>query len=162
MYQVDAFSDTIFKGNPAAVIPLQAWLEDDIMQAIAAENNLSETAFFVQNNNTFEEAIANIKPDFNLLSQLDLRGVIISAPSANTEIDFACRFFAPKVAINEDPVTGSAYTKLTPYWAGRLNKTYLRARQISQRGGDLWCSLKGDRVTITGYGCLYMQGQIFI
>jgi predicted PhzF superfamily epimerase YddE/YHI9 len=113
LYQVDAFADRHFEGNPAAVIPLETWLPDDVMQSIAEENNLSETAFF-----------------------------------------------APKYGIDEDSVTGSAHTQLTPYWSGRLGKTRLTAKQISRRGGELICELHGDRVLISGKAVKYLEGKI--
>ena len=92
------------------------------------------------------------------LEKLDLRGVIVTAPA--TEYDFVARFFAPKYGIPEDPVTGSAYTQLTPYWAEKTGKTKLRAKQISPRGGKLVCELKGDRVLITGSAIQFMRGSI--
>ena len=254
LYQVDAFADAVFKGNPAAVCPLDAWLADALMQAIAVENNLSETAFFVATKDGYdlrwftpaaevdlcghatlatahvvfehidpntgdvafdtrsgrlsvtrgsdgllamdfpaqpggeiavgEEIIAGlgaepsilyggedfmavferqsqisaIEPDFTALKQFERRGVIITAPG--DEVDFVSRFFAPKYDIPEDPVTGSAHCMLTPYWAERLGKNPLRARQISPRGGDLTCELLGDRVRISGRASEYMRGEI--
>ena len=115
LYQVDAFADRHFEGNPAAVIPLETWLPDDVMQSIAEKNNLSETAFFV-----------------------------------------------PKYGINEDPVTGSAHTQLAPYWARRLSKTKLTAKQVSSRGGELVCELYDDRVLISGKAVKYLEGKIEI
>jgi PhzF family phenazine biosynthesis protein len=262
IYQVDAFAEKAFEGNPAAVVPLEEWLPDATMQAIAAENNLAETAFFVKTDNGFhirwftptkevtlcghatlasafvlfnclgfasgsdekssdeasivfdslsgelkvsrqgdlltldfpnqppvpcdipeelvqglgkrpiacykfedyvavfehEEDIKAMEPDYSALEQLDLRGVIVTAPAS--EYDFVARFFAPKYGIPEDPVTGSAYTKLTPYWAERTGKQVLNARQISSRGGNLKCTLKGDRVYIAGKAVLYLSGSI--
>lgn len=259
IYQVDAFAEKAFEGNPAAVVPLDEWLPEATMQSIAAENNLAETAFFVATDGGFhirwftptkevtlcghatlasafvlfnclgfgaesderpivfdslsgelkvsrqgdlltldfpnqppepcdipealvqglgkrpvacykfedyvavfehEEDIKAMAPDFSALEQLDLRGVIVTAPAS--EYDFVARFFAPKYGIPEDPVTGSAYTKLTPYWAERTGKQVLNARQISSRGGNLQCTLKGDRVTIAGKAALYMSGSIDI
>ncbi len=257
IYQVDAFAERAFEGNPAAVVPLDEWLPEATMQAIAAENNLAETAFFVETGNGFhirwftptkevtlcghatlasafvlfnclefaagsdEESIvfdslsgelkvsrqgdlltldfpnqaaehcaipkalvqglgkqpiacfkhedymavfeheADIKamsPDFNILEQLDLRGVIVTAQGS--EQDFIARFFAPKYGIPEDPVTGSAYTKLTPYWAQKIGKQTMSARQVSARGGNIQCRLDGDRVYISGKAVLYLQGMI--
>ncbi|GAA6133612.1 PhzF family phenazine biosynthesis protein [Oceaniserpentilla sp. 4NH20-0058] len=255
IYQVDAFAKRLFEGNPAAVVPLESWLPDDVMQTIAAENNLSETAFFVEIDSGFhirwftptkevslcghatlasafvlfeqlgfegetlvfdslsgelsvnrtqfgytlnfpsqmpeqstyineiertlgvkpiacfehedivavfesENVVRSLDPDFSILKTLPLRGVIATAQSE--EYDFVARFFAPKFGIDEDPVTGSAYTKLAPYWAGVLNKTHLNARQISKRGGDVHCVLDGDRVLISGGAVLYMKGEIDI
>ena len=98
--------------------------------------------------------------DLSKLKQVDLRGVIVTAKAA--DYDFVCRCFAPKYGIDEDPVTGSAYTQLAPYWAEVLSKNELRAAQLSSRGGELGCVLKGDRVMITGSTALYMKGTIFI
>jgi PhzF family phenazine biosynthesis protein len=254
IYQIDAFADRVFAGNPAAVVPLEEWLPDATLQAIAAENNLSETAFFLRSGEDYElrwftptvevdlcghatlasayvvfrflepsrrriafttrksgtlvvtregdelamdfpslpptpceaptglavalgrnpsevlvsraylaiyqrEAdIAAIKPDFAGLKRLD-RGVIVSAPG-NDGIDFVSRFFAPGIGIDEDPVTGGAHCQLIPYWAKRLGKTRLAARQISPRGGALSCALAGERVTIAGRAQLYLEGRI--
>ncbi|MGE4544861.1 MAG: PhzF family phenazine biosynthesis protein [Pedobacter sp.] len=253
LYQIDAFAEKVFEGNPAAVCPLEAWLPDRLMQAIAAENNLSETAFFVKTGSGYhirwftpsaevdlcghatlasafvlfhclrydrdaihfesksgplvvrrdgdllemdfpsqppqtcevpgaiykafgvmpvaclksedylviledEKAVATADPDMSMLKELDLRGVIITARS--DRYDFVARFFAPRVGVNEDPVTGSAYTQLVPYWAKMLGKNRFKARQISQRGGDVHCFLSGDRVIISGKAVKYMVGRI--
>jgi len=256
LYQVDAFAEHPFEGNPAAVCPLDRWLPDAVMQAVAAENNLSETAFFVaegegdfhirwftpqcevdlcghatlatahilfatrhRNQDTIrftsksgdlivgrdhdrlvldfpaqpprpcplpaaarqafaaapqeclqatdyllvfadEDEILAARPDMQLLRQLDLRGVIISAPAGRH--DFVCRFFAPNFGIPEDPVTGSAFTQLAPYWAARLGRDTLQARQLSRRGGEVGCRLAGDRVQISGRAVTYLEGTIVI
>ena len=114
------------EGNPATVCPLKEWLRDEIMQSIAAENNLSETAFFVPKSNGY---------------------------------DFVSRFFASKYDISEDPVTGSAYTQLAPYWASKTGKKRFRAKQVSSRGGELICELAGDRVLIQGKAIKYLEGK---
>jgi len=253
MYQIDAFAQAPFEGNPAAVVPLKTWLPKTIMQSIAEENNLSETAFFIPTPGGFNirwftplhevklcghatlasayvlfeileyesdvitfasqsgtllvtrknnlltldfplqeqeeceppmalikglgkkprrcyknedymavfdtaEDIAAIVPDDNYLKQLDLRGIIVTAPSS--QYDFVARFFAPLYGISEDPVTGSAYTQLTPYWSNRLGKTTLTAKQISKRGGELICTMKDDRILISGSAVKYMEGII--
>ena len=252
IYQIDAFADGPFKGNPAAVCPLDHWLPDTILQCIAEENNLSETAFFVGNapeyhlrwftpntevdlcghatlaaahvifdlhplistitfhsrsgplrvakNNSLltldfpsqtlescqapdiliqalgivpqacfrgmdylavlpnESDIIELTPNFELLKQLDLRGLIVTAPG--TDVDFVSRFFAPNCGINEDPVTGSAHCMLAPYWGNRLGKSNLAARQLSKRGGRLHCQLSDDRVLISGNTVCYLQGTI--
>ncbi len=254
IYQVDAFTDRIFAGNPAAVVPLETWLPDATLQAIAAENNLSETAFFLRRGEAYElrwftpkievdlcghatlasahvifrfiepdrrrvafetrragtlivmrhgdelamdfpawspgpaeapsglvtalgrnprellasrdwlavydreSEIAAIKPDFAALRRLD-RAVIVTAPGSDG-VDFVSRFFAPGAGIDEDPVTGSAHCQLIPYWARRLGKARLNARQISPRGGALVCAIEGDRVTIGGQAQLYLEGTI--
>ena len=253
LYQIDAFTDQVFKGNPAAVCPLQSWLSDSDLQAIAAENNLSETAFYIPLVSGFhlrwftpkaevdlcghatlatafvifnfsdyadntvrfesrsgeltvtksddllvmdfpsqpakpcatpqllveglgkapievlssedymavfgtEEDVMALKPNFEALNKLDLRGVMVTAKG--NEVDFVSRFFAPRYGINEDPVTGSAHCSLTPYWAGKLNKTKLSARQVSERTGYIECELKGNRVFLSGKAVKYMEGKI--
>ena len=255
IYQVDAFTSKLFGGNPAAVCPLEYWLEDGILQSIAAENNLSETAFFVKKENYYElrwftpetevdlcghatlasayvifnllksetekiifqtksgklevtkrnnllvmnfpsrkpvaaeiteglieaigkapkgvlqsrdllllyeteEDVLSLQPDFALLKKIDCFGYIATAKG--NEVDFVSRFFAPKEGINEDPVTGSAHSTLIPFWAERLGKNELLGRQISKRGGELFCKLLGDRVEIAGNGVLYLTGFIKI
>ncbi|ARU31578.1 isomerase [Sulfuriferula sp. AH1] len=252
-YQVDAFATRAFEGNPAAVCLLPGWLDNDLLQSIAEENNLSETAFFVPSEKGFElrwftpvkevdlcghatlatahvifdilgysgsvvtfetrsgdlfvekkgrllemnfparllrpcnvietlvkglgqrpvevlaaddylavfdsEAIVRaIMPDQNLLAQLDLRGVIVTAPGTDT--DFVSRFFAPKFGIPEDPVTGSAHCALAPYWASKLGRNILRARQVSRRGGTLTCEVKADRVVLSGCAVTFMEAEI--
>jgi predicted PhzF superfamily epimerase YddE/YHI9 len=253
LYQVDAFTSRLFGGNPAAVCPLTEWLPDATMQAIAAENNLAETAFFVAQDGgyllrwftptvevdlcghatlasafvlfhhhfpaqsevkfitrsgeltvtrrssqlamdfpaypgkpiavsdeitaalgakpaeayfardlhavfTTEKEVADLKPNSELVAALDAFAVIASAKGDET--DFVSRFFAPRAGISEDPVTGSAHCTLVPYWAGRLGKDVLIARQISARGGELTCENKGDRVIIAGHAIEYLQGKI--
>jgi PhzF family phenazine biosynthesis protein len=255
IYQVDAFTDRLFAGNPAAVCPLAEWLPDPVMQAIAAENNLSETAFFVRNGNgyalrwftpsvevdlcghatlasgfvvlnliepqrdsvrfetkkagaltvgrradmlvmdfpawapspattpaglvealggapravlhardhlvVYETAaeIAALKPDLAALARVDTWAAIVTAPGSDG-IDFVSRFFAPRQGVPEDPVTGSAHCTLAPYWAKRLGKNDLEARQLSSRGGVLRCTVDGDRVSIAGRAVLYLEGHI--
>jgi PhzF family phenazine biosynthesis protein len=254
-YQIDAFTDKVFGGNPAGVCPLEKWIPDELLQKIASENNLSETAFFVPENDVFrirwftpkvevdlcghatlasgyvlfnhlnyreeyihfesrsgrlnvkkdknlvtldfpaasyqqvtkpeilvksldkdfsevyqsvdymavfdsEEDILELKPDFQLLSLLETRGVIVTAKGK--DVDFVSRFFAPAVGINEDPVTGSSHTFLAPYWAGKLGKTELTARQLSERRGLLFCKYLGDRVEISGTAVTFMTGIIEI
>lgn len=257
LYQIDAFADGPFTGNPAAVCPLDAWLPDELMQAIAAENNLSETAFFVPEGDGFRlrwftpsvevdlcghatlasafvvfrylapengrvtfqtekagtltvgregdrlvldfpsrpalpcalsdevaaalgkppmtllasrdylavyadaDEVAALSPDFAALAALDRFAMIVTAPGSG-EIDFVSRFFAPARGVAEDPVTGSAHCTLVPYWAERLGKSRLDARQLSRRGGRLSCGLEGDRVTIAGRAVLYLEGTITI
>ncbi|MEQ8705186.1 MAG: PhzF family phenazine biosynthesis protein [Phaeodactylibacter sp.] len=257
IYQVDAFTGERFKGNPAAVCPLKKWLPDDALQAIAAENNLSETAFFVpggegdyelrwftpitevdlcghatlaaahclfthlgftgksivfsshsglltvtQEGEAYmldfpvdniepavaprvlkealgtepeevlmgredflvvlasEADVAQLSPDFRLLKQVRCRGIIATAPGSTT--DFVSRCFYPNAGVDEDPVTGSAHTTMTPYWAERLSKQELTARQLSKRGGELRCIMLGERVAISGQAVTYLKGEIFI
>ena len=107
-----------------------------------------------------ENDILTAAPKLELLNKIDLRGVIITAKS--DKYDFVSRFFAPKYGINEDPVTGSAHTQLTPYWAEKLDKNKLHTKQVSKRGGELFCELLDKRVSIAGYAVKYMQGEIEI
>jgi len=253
LYQVDAFANKIFEGNPAAVCPLDEWLPDSLMQQIAIENNLSETVFFVKEGSEYhirwftparevnlcghatlasayvlfnilevddtvivfnsksgqlpvsrkdnlitldfpaqiplpcdtppqlveilgaepleclqqedllvvfenEKSVRELTPNFEALKSLDYRGIIVTAPSQ--DYDFVARFFAPQVGINEDPVTGSAYTKLVPYWSQKTGKSSFRAKQVSSRGGELFCELKGDRVLIGGTAVLFLTGTL--
>lgn len=256
LYQVDAFAPAPFRGNPAAVCPLDRWLKDETLQAIAAENNLSETAFYVREQGRYrlrwftptvevdlcghatlaaahvildlrreiagprilfdsrsgelavtregdlytldfpsrypqpcaedavlfealgarpveflrtgdcfcvyrsEAEIRALFPDMGQLAKVDCRGVIVTAPGE--DCDFVSRFFAPRVGVPEDPVTGSAHTHLIPYWSRRLGKTKLFARQISRRGGELWCEDRGGRVGIGGRAVKYLEGHIAV
>lgn len=108
-----------------------------------------------------DEAIINqIIPDFKYLNQLDTVGVIITA--ASKEVDFVSRFFVPNSVIGEDPVTGSAHCNLIPYWAKKLNRATLNAKQLSARGGELFCEDKGDRVTMAGNAVLYLKGEYYL
>ena len=105
-----------------------------------------------------EQDIVDLAPDFSVLSRLDRRGVIATAPGR--EHDFVSRCFYPKVGVNEDPVTGSAHCKMAPYWAAELGKNNLIARQLSRRGGTVGCQLQGNRVILTGQAVTYLTGQI--
>ena len=107
-----------------------------------------------------EEDVIEAKPDLSLLSELDLRGVAIT--SLSNKYDFISRFFAPKYGINEDPVTGSAFTQLIPYWANKLNKKQMLAKQASERGGEVKCDYLIERVGIAGKAKEYMTGTIKI
>jgi len=253
LFQIDAFTTCLFGGNPAAVVLLEKWLPDEVMAAIAAENNLAETAFAIPggdeiplrwftptvevdlcghatlaaayvlfrhltpstNRLTFatgsgnmvvtadgdlltldfparpgapveisdqsvaalgarprelylardllaifdsENEVKNLRPDFARVAALDAFAVIVSAPGETA--DFVSRFFAPGAGVPEDPVTGSAHCTLIPYWADRLGKSGLSAKQLSARGGDLACRLVGDRVLISGQAVEYLRGEI--
>ncbi|MFO7575462.1 MAG: PhzF family phenazine biosynthesis protein [Bacteroidales bacterium] len=107
-----------------------------------------------------ESDILSMKPDFRKLAQADGRGVIVTAPGS--DVDFVSRFFAPQAGIDEDPVTGSAHTTLTPFWAARLGKKTLTARQLSARGGMLTCTLLDGRTLIAGRATLYLKGEIYV
>ena len=253
VYFVDAFTDSIFSGNPAAVIFTD--LDDKkLMQKIASENNLSETAFvnisndinsirwfsplkevdlcghatlasgfvyfnfikkdenevsfmsasgelsvrktddlyelnfpkdnikkinlvdevedsigikpiktYIGDINLFalldsEDDLRTLSPNFNKLINLEGQGLIVS--SRSKEYDFVSRYFCPKYGINEDPVTGSAHTTLIPYWSEKLNSEELVAKQVSERGGVLYCKNKDTRVLIAGKAVLFMKGEI--
>jgi len=251
-FEVDAFASKLFRGNPAGICPLEKWLDDALMQNIAAENNLSETAFFVPRGEDYDlrwftpttevdlcghatlaaafivfselgfrddavrfhsrsgpltvfrsgdlltldfpsrppkpcqtlealthglgkkpveilkardyfalfadaEDIRSLQPDFGVLGTLDEK-VIVTAPGK--DCDFVSRFFAPTAGVNEDPVTGSAHCTLIPYWSQRLGKKKLFARQLSKRGGELFCEDAGERVKIGGKAVLYSRGEI--
>ncbi len=258
LYQVDAFTRRLFGGNPAAVCPLDDWPDDPTLQAIAAENNLSETAFFSPEGDAFrlrwfaprkeislcghatlasafvlftelgfrgevvrfltlsgelsvrragellamdfpakrlapapdqapdllealhippsqvfavvpgrtlvalyedEDTIRAIQPDFARLAQLP-GAVAITAPGRAS--DCATRFFHPAAGIPEDPVTGSIHCSLVPYWAQRLGKPAIHARQLSPRGGELFCEDRGDRVILAGYAVKYLAGSLHL
>ena len=105
-----------------------------------------------------EEEVRSLRPDMAKLSAIDRFAVIVTAPGK--DCDFVSRFFAPAKGVPEDPVTGSAHCTLVPYWAEQLKKTTLHARQVSARGGELFCQLRGDRVEMSGEGALYLKGSI--
>jgi predicted PhzF superfamily epimerase YddE/YHI9 len=258
VFHVDAFAAKPFTGNPAAVCPLAGWLDDDLLLAVAAENNLSETAFFVPRGDHYElrwftprceaklcghatlasalvvlrileterdsvrfqtrssgaltvcrdgdllamdfpllapwtcadppaellsglgkapaaviriednffavyeheEDVRRILPDFRLLEKLHPAGVAVTAPGEDA--DFVSRYFAPSYGVPEDPVTGSTHCSLAPYWAQRLGKTNLHARQVSERSGELWCEVQGERVILKGNAVLTLRGELLI
>ncbi len=258
IYIADAFTNRIFGGNPAAVCPLHDWLADKTMQSLASENNLSETAFIIQeddhyrirwftptaevklcghatlasahifytelehtkpeiwfeslsgmlkvtrkNENTYmldfpanppepvtevpegifeglgidkapvfktsfdymvvlpsAQAVEALKPDFSALAAVKARGVIVTAKGSDS--DFVSRCFYPQTGVNEDPVTGSAHTILVPYWAKELNKTHLKAIQVSKRRGYIECELKDNRVLMSGNVVTYLKGEYIV
>lgn len=261
LYQIDAFSDRAFSGNPAAVVPLTRWLDDRQLLAIAAENNLSETAFMVAdgddsyalrwftpvsevdlcghatlaaawvhfhclggtgNRVRFSTVSAGVlgvardadrltldfpsrpaqpcdmdpervaqalgldsrdilglwqardtlvevadealvlaaTPNDAAIAALDTFAVCLTAPG--TDCDFVSRFFAPQQGIAEDPVTGSAHCTLAPFWHQRLDKLTLHAKQLSRRGGTLWCTLANDRVMISGEAICVIEGTLLL
>ncbi len=129
----------VLKVNPIAVFRGR----DDFMAVLTSEND-----------------VATLKPNFLGLKELDARGLIVTAKG--DEVDFISRCFYPEAGIEEDPVTGSAHTTLTPFWAEKLGKTNLSAQQISKRGGELACLLRGGRVDITGSAATYLIGDIFV
>jgi predicted PhzF superfamily epimerase YddE/YHI9 len=105
-----------------------------------------------------EREIRDLVPDFSTLAQIEHLGIIATAPGEN--VDFVSRFFAPRAGINEDPVTGSAHCMLIPFWADILGKSTLKARQLSARGGELYCKDNDDRVLISGKAVTYMIGDL--
>jgi PhzF family phenazine biosynthesis protein len=255
-YEVLAFTDRLFAGNPAGICILEEWLPDPLLQKIAAENNLAETAFFIDRGNVYdirwlsplaeidlcahatigsahvlfqhlgrsgnsltfqsrssgelrvdridgrlvldfpsrpahpcatpallaeslgaepkevfqgrdymavferEEEVAELSPDLAELSKLEGQGVVVTAPG--NDCDFVSRYFAPKVGVPEDPVTGSTHCVLVPYWSKRLGKKDLRARQLSSRGGELFCEDRGPRVGIGGTAITYAEGTLHL
>ncbi len=256
-YFVDAFAEQVFRGNQAAILLLERWLPDEVLQAIAAEHNIAETAYVVREGEGYrlrwftpkvevdlcghatvaaafvmkeclgligervafasksgalgvevsegvytldfpsrppvaveadeyllaglggkpeavlaardycvvfgsEEEVRALRPDFATLKKAKKFAVIATAPGAQAGVDFVSRFFAPAQGIDEDPVTGSAHSTLIPYWAARLGKTRMFAQQISERGGDLSCELRGERVGIGGRAVLYAKSEIYI
>jgi PhzF family phenazine biosynthesis protein len=256
IFQVDAFASRPFTGNPAAVVPLERWLDDATLVSIAAENNLAETAFVLGGKGDYairwmtptvevdlcghatlasgfvvmhqlepgrrevsfqsrsgplrvtqsgerlaldfparpaqeaeadraavaaalggpapvavlratrdylvvfetEAQVRELRPDMARLAALPLLGLIATAPGNDS--DFVSRFFAPAGGIDEDPVTGSAHCTLVPYWSKRLGKARLFARQVSKRGGELWCEDRGDRTEIAGHAVKFLEGEI--
>lgn len=155
-----ARDNTLLVMDFPAQAPVICELPSEIKQAFSTkpiEVLKSEDYIIVVDN---ENDVLTAKPNLSLLNNIDLRGVIITARSNN--YDFVSRFFAPKFGINEDPVTGSAHTQLVPYWAKQLNKNNLHAKQLSSRGGELYCENLGSRVTISGYAVKYLQGEIEI
>ncbi|MEN3794610.1 PhzF family phenazine biosynthesis protein [Fulvimarina sp. MAC3] len=113
--------------------------------------------------------ILDLDPDIRAIAAVRSRNVVATAPGSDVivtakgdSVDFVSRMFAPNAGIDEDPVTGSAHCLLAPFWAERLGKTKLTARQVSKRGGDLWCEVDGDTVVVSGYGVLYLEGRIHV
>lgn len=263
IYQVDAFADSPFTGNPAAVCPLDGPGDTAWMQAVAQEMNLSETAFWWPENGRFglrwftpaaevdlcghatlasahvaaqtglladgasivfdtrsgaltvrrrgdryemdfpaleisepvpppdgllaalgldpaalrsvvrsrfdlvvevadESVVRSLNPSFGPLKSVDARGVIVTAPGDDPKVDFVSRFFGPAVGVDEDPVTGSAHCCLAPYWQAKLEKSALKAHQVSRRGGRIDLELRGDRVLLRGSAVTVMVGDLLV
>ncbi|MCA0363531.1 MAG: PhzF family phenazine biosynthesis protein [Bacteroidetes bacterium] len=153
--------NTIFLDFPAADLKTIS-VDTGIFEALKTESVISwqraKDDFLLELPD--ENTVKKLKPDFQKISQTPARGVIVTAPSE--DYDFVCRFFAPRVGINEDPVTGSAFTKLIPFWSKKLNKEKLFAKQISERGGEVICQYNGGRVLIGGSASVYLRGRIQI
>jgi len=106
--------------------------------------------------------IEHMRCDFAKAAEIDQSGIIVTARGTTPDVDFVSRYFAPKIGINEDPVTGSTHTLLAPYWANVLGENNLVARQLSQRGGRLFCRIDGDTVKISGKAVTYCIGELLI
>lgn len=256
-YVVDAFTDRVFNGNPAGICVLDRAIDEELMQKIAYENNLSETAFVVKNGNSYdlrwftpkaeidlcghatlgtsyvisnyvdvgvekmvfntasgvlkvkrknnlyemelplrspgkveisrdeienvigvppvesylsrdlfillesEEQVKNLSPDFSKMMNLK-KGLGVITTAKGSDVDFVSRCFYPKLGVNEDPVTGSAHSNLIPFWSGKLKKNKMVAKQLSKRGGVLYCEMAKNRVKVSGKAVIYMEGTINI
>ena len=141
-------------------VPVECEVPEALLKGINIKPSkiLKSRDYFLVYDN--EEDIKKIVPDFNYWNQLDVVGVVVTA--ASKEVDFVSRFFVPNSVIGEDPVTGSAHCNLIPYWAEKLGKTSMAAKQLSAREGDLKCELQGDRVTMAGKAVLYSKGEYYI
>jgi predicted PhzF superfamily epimerase YddE/YHI9 len=147
-----------FPANPAERIAIPAGSMKGLgVEPLEALRNSRFTLFVLEN----AAEVAELTPGMQALSELDPHGVIVTA-TGNGGFDFVSRFFAPRLGVPEDPVTGSAHCVLTPYWSERLGKTELRAYQASRRGGELVCRLKKDRVEMEGKCAFYMEGTVRI
>jgi len=164
LIQVDAFASEPFGGNPAAVCVLPAARDAGWMQHVAAEMNLSETAFLVRRpaeaSAKAEATVRNARPDFAALRALPARGIMITSRATTPGWDCVSRFCAPGSGVDEDPVTGSAHCCLTPYWSRALGRTEFVARQLSARGGTLRVRLDGDRVKLLGQAVTVLRGEL--
>ncbi len=109
-----------------------------------------------------ENVLRRLKPDFSVLGQVPMRGVIVTARSLSTKYDFISRFFAPAVGIDEDPVTGSAHCCLGPYWQKKLKRYQLYAYQASARGGEIHVRVSADRVMLSGKAVTVLRGELMI
>jgi len=148
---------------PAFAPERRASVPRDLPRALDLEQPPSEV---LEANDTWiavldgPEIVRSIRPDFSRLEKLHPHAVIVTAPGDDS--DFVSRYFAPGYGVPEDPVTGSAHCSLTPYWSQRLGKSQLHARQLSERGGELWCELVGGRVLLKGNAVVTMQGSLTI
>jgi PhzF family phenazine biosynthesis protein len=151
------------------------WIELNFpQQKVESINNLAELSEVLGVNPIFvgknqfdylvevqsEDEVRGLHPDFQRLAMLPVRGVIVTAVASTPGYDFVSRFFAPRVGVPEDPVTGSAHTCLTPYWCEKLGKQTLSAFQASARGGELRLRLQGERVIISGQAVTVLEGSM--
>ncbi len=137
--------DTLPELVGAEVPPLKSWETQGNMLMMLLRN---------------QEEVRSLEPDMEQVARLPYDEIIITAKG--DDCDFASRMFAPRIGIPEDPVTGAIHCSLIPYWANELGKNELFARQVSARGGELFCELAGDRVKIGGNAVLYMKGEIYV
>jgi len=140
--------------------PVETAFDDKLIDALGAKPTMVLGARDYLCVFDTEADVRAVKPNMEKLAAIDRFATIITAPG--TDCDFVSRFFAPAKGVPEDPVTGSAHCTLIPYWAKRLGKTKLFARQVSPRGGELWCEHRGDRVTIAGRAVKYLEGTIVV
>ena len=145
-----------FPARPGERVPIS----NEIIAALRAKPTEAYLARDLLTIFSAETEVAALEPNLELVAALDAFAVIASAKG--DEVDFVSRFFAPRAGIPEDPVTGSAHCTLIPYWAGRLGKEVLSARQLSPRGGELTCEMKGSRVLIAGDTVEYLRGKITV
>jgi predicted PhzF superfamily epimerase YddE/YHI9 len=140
--------------------PLACPVDSGLVEALGAKPklNLGARDYFCVFET--EEEVRALKPNMEKLAAIDRFAFIVTAPGR--DCDFVSRFFAPAKGVPEDPVTGSAHCTLIPYWSKQLGKTRLYARQISQRGGELWCEDRGDRVRMAGKAVKFLEGFIEI
>jgi PhzF family phenazine biosynthesis protein len=151
LFQVDAFTNTAFRGNPAAVCLLTA-PADPAWMGRAPEDYLVVL--------DREDEVTGLEPDMAALTAVDIRGVIVTAPAARPGADFVSRFFAPAIGVPEDPVTGSTHCTLAPYWGERLGRPALTGYQASARGGTIRVHWGGDRVTLAGRAVTVLSGVL--
>jgi PhzF family phenazine biosynthesis protein len=146
-----------FPARPAVPVPPPPGLAEALGATPLEVRSSAEDVLVVLES---ADAVRALRPDFAALARVECRGTIVTAPGDGC--DFVSRFFAPRVGIAEDPVTGSAHCVLTPYWAERLGRAKLRARQVSARGGEIFCEDRGERVGLAGRAVLYLKGEIRI
>jgi PhzF family phenazine biosynthesis protein len=158
MLRVSRLSDRLlldFPARPATLTPDLIPTLASALGVIPTEAHSARATLAVLNS---EAELRALRPDMAKVARIPTDGVIATAPGSRT--DFVSRFFAPQLGIGEDSVTGSAHSTLIPYWSHRLGKVRLHALQLSQRGGELWCEDRGERVSMAGYCTLYLRGEL--